>query len=116
MFCKHCGAQISENTKFCSKCGASVAEERPNFQQNPVNPPNLSNSRNTANTSIVKWIVIGIISIFVLGFIFDVVILGMVASDTDKMMKEADQLYDKATKDYDKAMRDIDRQINSIRF
>ncbi|PBC74359.1 zinc-ribbon domain-containing protein [Fibrobacter intestinalis] len=116
MFCKHCGGQISENTKFCSKCGASVAEELPNFQQNPVNPPNLSNSRNTANTSIVKWIVIGIISIFVLGFIFDVVILGMVASDTDKMMKEADQLYDKATKDYDKAMRDIDRQINSIRF
>lgn len=28
MFCKNCGTQISEGTKFCPNCGCNVADNK----------------------------------------------------------------------------------------
>lgn len=27
MFCKYCGNEVSENTKFCTKCGKMIISE-----------------------------------------------------------------------------------------
>jgi len=32
MFCKNCGAQITENAKFCDACGTQTATEQANIQ------------------------------------------------------------------------------------
>lgn len=38
MFCKNCGVQISEETKFCPSCGAAVNSEQTIGQQNQETP------------------------------------------------------------------------------
>lgn len=32
MFCRNCGAELSEGTKFCPKCGAAIQEQKPSTQ------------------------------------------------------------------------------------
>ena len=43
MYCKKCGAQIAENSKFCAKCGAATdvdnASEEPNAPEPAQAPP-----------------------------------------------------------------------------
>ncbi len=38
MFCKHCGKEIDDNSKFCPKCGGEVAETVSQVQP-PIQPP-----------------------------------------------------------------------------
>lgn len=38
MFCKNCGAQITDGASFCTNCGASVAEPPVQPVQQPVAP------------------------------------------------------------------------------
>lgn len=40
MFCKNCGAEVNEGSKFCTNCGASLMENpEPTYTAEPVNQP-----------------------------------------------------------------------------
>ena len=41
MFCKNCGKEAPEDSRFCSSCGSSV---QANNKKEPVTPRNLSNA------------------------------------------------------------------------
>jgi hypothetical protein len=45
MFCRNCGSEVKDNTKFCSKCGSNV--ERINIDANQINRQN-ETSNNTS--------------------------------------------------------------------
>ena len=68
MFCKNCGAQISDNAKFCGVCGASQAETAaPATTAAPANSNSASASAGAAINlgainlkDIVKYIAVGV--------------------------------------------------------
>ena len=53
MYCKYCGNQLSENSKFCTQCGSLVEENTLNNQTNEqINEQQMSeNQPNTLNTN-----------------------------------------------------------------
>lgn len=107
MFCSNCGKACGENEKFCSGCGAalngSAAGMTPNAGVNPFADSSYPSS-DESKTSIVKWVVIGILAIIVLGFAFDMIVLSKASSDADRIMKHSDAQYNRAMKDYNKSM------------
>ena len=46
MYCRHCGAQLSENANFCHKCGKTInsqpEEQQPEVQQPKVQQPEVT--------------------------------------------------------------------------
>lgn len=48
MFCKYCGNEVSENTKFCTKCGKMIISEPlkskvNTFEVNEIIQPKMKN-------------------------------------------------------------------------
>lgn len=39
MFCKKCGSEMSDESKFCSKCGYNFVEDRPANSNNSNSKP-----------------------------------------------------------------------------
>ena len=117
MFCHNCGSQIADGSKFCDKCGAAQqasnvsapAQTAPRSNPLAANPFAEQFSSESEKKSIVKWVVIGILAVLVLGFIFDMAVLSKASSDYDKAVKQADR-------QYNRAMDDLDRQMKSIRW
>ena len=67
MYCKNCGAEISENSAFCPNCGAKVAvEQQPtNYEYNPYqqySEPKRSGAKVWDVFAIIGFVV-GIVSI-----------------------------------------------------
>ena len=61
MFCKMCGTQLDENTKFCSNCGHLVDENTNLSQDNndnhtPPTPPSITT--HSKNNSLTNWALI----------------------------------------------------------
>lgn len=63
MFCKNCGKEIEDGTKFCPHCGTSIAADTPSPE--PVLPNNSPVAKTTSNRNGLKTakLIIGIISI-----------------------------------------------------
>lgn len=50
MFCRNCGKEIENNTKFCPNCGTSVNEgttQKPQYQQPVINVVNTNTNVNS---------------------------------------------------------------------
>ncbi len=59
MYCSHCGAQITEATKFCPERGAGNQATQTVTQ--PSNQPlvvNVINSNNNTNTNVSCWAIL----------------------------------------------------------
>lgn len=90
MFCKKCGAEISENTKFCAKCGTPVenvtgAQRVGGVVNSPAFVPNVGNpvpqgSTKKRTLTILKWA--GAV-IFAVVFIVVVVLANKMAEKKD---------------------------------
>ena len=118
MFCHNCGRRVPDGSKFCDKCGSALQPSNTPIsapaapKQNPFAEPGVSSSSNayeSEKASVVKWVVVGIIAILVLGIIFDIAVLSKASSDFDHAVKESNR-------QYDRAVRDLDRHMNSIRW
>src|SRR5574344_1460364 len=88
MFCKYCGAEVSNDDTFCTKCGSSLNEPNMNYQFNPYNmplryPPQppiypySKDKRGFATTSFVLGL-IGIIAWIIPLFGFPITIIGLI--------------------------------------
>lgn len=129
MFCTKCGTPNSDDALFCSKCGNKLnnAEiETGNQPDNNVMPskvdssigsgrPNVNmddwGSPSDEKKSMVKWIVIGLIVVVVLGIVFDMIVLSKASSDVDKIMKESDRIFEESDRQFNKMMKDADRDF-----
>ena len=74
MYCKNCGSQIDDDSKFCDKCGQTISkneENNSNVEQNVENKLNVeeyNNNNNVTNNSSTKVLIIYIIIVII--FIF----------------------------------------------
>ncbi len=76
MFCKNCGASISEGAKFCSKCGTKVTEATAVVQKVTATPaPEESVKTKKKSGSKIKGILISAISLGVLAIVTVAVVI-----------------------------------------
>lgn len=59
MFCKQCGTEISEGTKFCPNCGAEI---KPEQEQKAPEPTAEQKQAQTSVTEEGSWSVLAIVS------------------------------------------------------
>lgn len=55
MFCKNCGKQINDNSKFCMYCGCNV-DEKDNIISHDETEPS-TNTNKPPKSSCVKWLI-----------------------------------------------------------
>lgn len=60
MYCKNCGKEIADGTKFCPFCGAAQAAEEVHAQENPAEqkPAGNGNQMDSHTTAVVGYITI----------------------------------------------------------
>ena len=56
MICKHCGAQIPDNSAFCTNCGSTVENE--NAQTRPMNYAGYETKKSGINTTLIVIIIV----------------------------------------------------------
>ncbi len=101
MYCRYCGTQIAENSKYCSNCGKLIAEStytRNDSNGSPVIEKENNNiPMNLVSTTYLQWqkpylarvfqIILGIICIFLL--IYSLVSMILVGGDKYGPIREA---------------------------
>lgn len=63
MFCKNCGKEIEDGTKFCPHCGTSIAADTPSTEQAPPKRSPVAKTASNRNGLKTAKLIIGIISI-----------------------------------------------------
>ena len=68
MYCRHCGAQLSENANFCHKCGKTInsqpEEQQPEVQQPEVQQPEVTAEQPKVSISkSIKSLIFGAIGL-----------------------------------------------------
>lgn len=136
MFCKYCGNEIADNSKFCPKCGNEIHPIRKMSNDNAVQQQKVVDNNekkiedvvivNTRHKSVAKVVLPVILVIIICGvFIVTKVISTknnnnnavnnadnkdyFVAEDKDNTLKNDDQKDDEAKSDSNKIVEDMDR-------
>ncbi len=140
MFCKYCGNEIADNSKFCPKCGNEIHPIRKMSNDNAVQQQKVVDNNekkiedvvivNTRHKSVAKVVLPVILVIIICGvFIVTKVISTknnnnnavnnadnkdyFVAEDKDNTLKNDDQKDDEAKSDSNKIVEDMDRGYTS---
>ena len=60
MFCKYCGNEVAENTKFCTKCGKPIVNEAVQNKVHTLEPNEIIRPKNKK-----PYVIIGVLVIIV---------------------------------------------------
>lgn len=138
MFCKYCGNEIADNSKFCPKCGNEIySGSKLSNDNNVKQKKNLENDKkkiedvvivNTQHKSVAKVVLPVIIVIIICGVFIATKVFStknnnevnnadnkdyFVAEDKVSTLKNDDQKDDEAKSDSNKIVEDMDRGYTS---
>lgn len=136
MFCKYCGNEIADNSKFCPKCGNEIHPISKMSNDNDVQQQKVVDNNekkiedvvivNTRHKSVAKVVLPVILVIIICGVFIATKVIStkknnnnavnnednkdyFVAEDKDNALKNDDQKDDEAKSDSNKIVEDIDR-------
>lgn len=131
MFCKYCGNEIADNSKFCPKCGNEIHPIRKMSNDNDVQQQKVMENNekkiedvvivNTRHKSVAKVVLPVILVIIICGVFIATKVIStknnnnadnkdyFVADDKDNALKNDDQKDDEAKSDSNKIVEDMDR-------
>lgn len=136
MFCKYCGNEIADNSKFCPKCGNEIHPIRKMSNDNDVQQQKVVDNNekkiedvvivNTRHKSVAKVVLPIILAIIICGVFIATKVIStknnnnnavnnadnkdyFVAEDKDNALKNDDQKNDEANSDSNKIVEDMDR-------
>lgn len=136
MFCKYCGNEIADNSKFCPKCGNEIHPIRKVSNDNDVQQQKVVDNNekkiedvvivNTRHKSVAKVVLPIILVIIICGVFIATKVIStknnnnnavnnadnkdyFVAEDKDNALKNDDQKNDEAKSDSNKIVEDMDR-------
>jgi len=140
MFCKYCGNEIADNSKFCPKCGNEIHPIRKMSNDNDVQQQKVVDNNekkiedvvivNTRHKSVAKVVLPVILVIIICGVFIATKVIStknnnnnavnnednkeyFVAEDKDNALKNDDQKNDEAKSDSNKIVEDMDRGYTS---
>lgn len=140
MFCKYCGNEIADNSKFCPKCGNEIHQISKMSNDNDVQQQKVVDNNekkiedvvivNTRHKSVAKVVLPVILVIIICGVFIAIKVIStknnnnnavnnadnkeyFVAEDKDNALKNDDQKNDEAKSDSNKIVEDMDRGYTS---
>ena len=136
MFCKYCGNEIADNSKFCPKCGNEIHQISKMSNDNDVQQQKVVDNNekkiedvvivNTRHKSVAKVVLPVILVIIICGVFIAIKVIStknnnnnadnkeyFVAEDKDNALKNDDQKDDEAKSDSNKIVEDMDRGYTS---